>query len=106
MEVVSSPSSRAVITGSNRVRLQEEKSVAVQDPFGGLPAELYHFYHGSQVDMGALIEVCCTLDHVITASPGLNVHILWKLLFMSLFVKGTMCKSRKFLCRFCGPSEI
>jgi hypothetical protein len=35
---------------------QDEKRPAVQEPYR-LPPEFHHFYHGSQVDMGALIEV-------------------------------------------------
>lgn len=35
---------------------QDENRPTVQEPYR-LPPEFHHFYHGSQVDMGALIEV-------------------------------------------------
>lgn len=41
---------------------------AVHDAFGGLPAEFYHYYHGSNADMGTLIEVRRTWDAFIM--PG------------------------------------
>jgi len=36
---------------------EEEKRTAVQEVYK-LPTEFYHFYYGSQLDLGTLIEVC------------------------------------------------
>jgi hypothetical protein len=35
----------------------KEERGALQEGYGGLPPELYHYYYGSHADMGTLIEV-------------------------------------------------
>lgn len=46
----------APINSSSAQSAEEEKRTAVQEAYK-LPAEFYHFYYGSQLDLGALIEV-------------------------------------------------
>jgi UDP-glucose 4-epimerase len=46
----------APISSSSAQSAEEEKGLAVQEAYK-LPAEFYHFYYGSQTDLGALIEV-------------------------------------------------
>jgi len=42
---------------TSRAPSADEKGTVVQEAYK-LPAEFYHFYYGSQLDLGALIEVC------------------------------------------------
>lgn len=55
-------------TGDDSKSQPEGNKSAVHDVFGGLPAEFYHYYHGSNADMGTLIEVRRTWDAFIM--PG------------------------------------
>lgn len=54
--------------GDDKKSQPEGNRSAVHDLFGGLPAEFYHYYHGSNADMGTLIEVRRTWDAFIM--PG------------------------------------
>jgi len=45
------------IRSSGAPSAEGEKGTAVQQAYK-LPTEFYHFYYGSQLDLGALIEVC------------------------------------------------
>lgn len=61
---------------------EEEKGPTAQEAYK-LPAEFYHFYFGSQLDLGTLIEVCHILTIAITCQHKplvfsvLRVHLLW-----------------------------
>ena len=46
----------APFSSSNVQSAGKEKITAIQEAYK-LPAEFYHFYYGSQMDLGALIEV-------------------------------------------------
>eukprot|EP00249_Psilotum_nudum_P024443 c29183_g2_i1 orf=426-1367(-) len=56
LHVVSREANNAIQKDCATTMGDESKNI-VQDGYGGLPPEFYHYYHGSSADMGTLIEV-------------------------------------------------
>lgn len=45
---------------SSKIASDGQRSAGAYDPLANLPLEFYHYYHGSNKDMGTLIEVLFT----------------------------------------------
>ena len=50
----------AVEKKSSKIGSEGQSSGGAYDPLANLPIEFYHYYHGSNNDMGTLIEVIST----------------------------------------------
>ncbi|THG22634.1 hypothetical protein TEA_028355 [Camellia sinensis var. sinensis] len=59
----------SAVTGEESRKLGSEgqSHVRAYDSVAGLPIEFYHYYHGSNTDMGTLIEIACVVSVVLAA---------------------------------------
>jgi hypothetical protein len=71
----------------------KEERGALQDGYGGLPPELYHYYYGSHADMGTLIEVRRGWDAFIMPGGRTSKDLNWFTTYLEL----TMCVAAGYL---------